>query len=629
MKEQMKKIELLLFHREGEQFLKDLRRAGVVHIDTDKADLSQRGESLRSELIRVDRILRDLGRLKIEEKTGSTQDDAAKLIDETEEINRQYESCSTEIATLQKDALQLKHWGDFDPALLDQLEERSVYTFFFDVPAKDMDSLDGQTYAVIQDMGASKYVVVFSRKETINLPYLEPLAVPRLSLKEVKAKIEDLAQKRQKLMARKKEIAARAQIIRAYGTGLENDLRYEQTQSSMQGLTAGRILHLTGWIPHSALPTVESLLENYSCWYETADPQREDRVPVKMKNPGGFKLFEPITKIFDLPDYFELDPTPFFAPFYALFFGLCLGDIGYGAVLLVLSLAAGAKMKKSLKPIFNLGAVLGLMTMLSGVLLNTFFGAPLFPGGQEQALLSSGGGFALLQNTVVDGKTVYPAMAFSVYLGIIQIILGMLLKSWNRYHAGGPLHAVFPFGTIALTAATVLALIKINFLDMATFFQVVSGGDISAAAVMSALSWTTVQVMGGIGLALLFLFNNPDKNVGIRLPLGLWELYQFVTGIMGDGLSYIRLFALGLAGGLLGNAFNQIAFMVSGDDKPAILFAATILILILGHTINFILAGLGAFVHPLRLTFVEFYNNLEFKGGAIPFSPFKKLENPK
>jgi V/A-type H+-transporting ATPase subunit I len=115
----------------------------------------------------------------------------------------------------------------------------------------------------------------------------------------------------------------------------------------------------------------------------------------------------------------------------------------------------------------------------------------------------------------------------------------------------------------------------------------------------------------------------------MRFGLGLWELYQFAQGLMGDGLSYLRLFALGLAGGLLGAAFNQIAFMFITTPDGTVNYASvgvigTILVLIVGHTLNLLLSALGAFVHPLRLIFVEFYNNLEFRGGGVPYSPLSK-----
>ena len=123
------------------------------------------------------------------------------------------------------------------------------------------------------------------------------------------------------------------------------------------------------------------------------------------------------------------------------------------------------------------------------------------------------------------------------------------------------------------------------------------------------------------------MFNNPDKNFFLRPLTGLWEFYQFVTGFLGDFLSYIRLFALGLASGLLGNAFNQIAFMIlpgypESTDYLSPLMAVSVIILLVGHTLNLGLSLLGSFVHPLRLTFVEFYKNLDFKGGGVAYQPF-------
>jgi V/A-type H+-transporting ATPase subunit I len=132
------------------------------------------------------------------------------------------------------------------------------------------------------------------------------------------------------------------------------------------------------------------------------------------------------------------------------------------------------------------------------------------------------------------------------------------------------------------------------------------------------------------GLVLTFLFNNPDKKMIGRLGLGLWEMYNFISALMSDILSYLRLFALGLASGLLGNAFNDIAFMLITREgqihyaSPLIVF--TILILVFGHTVNFGLSALGSFVHPLRLTFVEFYKNIGFKGGSSAYKPFFKIE---
>jgi V/A-type H+-transporting ATPase subunit I len=635
MIEKMKKLELLLYHREREDFLESLSTAGVVHITEETETLSEKGEKLRSDITRADKVLREIMRAKLdknisEKPQADTEKNGGELVKEFETILSRQEYITTEITGRKKDLLQLEAWGDFDPELLKKLEKNAIFAWFYDIPNKSLDSLAEYNYHIITDAGPSKYLIIFTRENTPPLQGIEPLPVPKRSLKKVRDEIADLENECAEYEEKKSGIAAQKKSIEAWKNMQEEAFLFERARLSMTPATENKVLHLTGWFPAPSENQVASTLSAYSCWYEFSSPRRDEPVPVKMKNRPGARLFEPITKIFDLPDYFELDPTPFIAPFYALFFGLCLGDVGYGFLMIVLAIVGMKLLPEKLKPVMVLGIVLGSATMFSGVLLNTAFGAPLFNGTAEGfAFFSNGGSLAVLEETTLEGRTVYPAMAFSVFLGIIQIILGMTLKAYNRFYDGGWKYTLFPFGTVLLTLSIAVSLVKINFLDMATFFQIVSRGDLMTQQVMHTFSWTPILGLASLGLLILFLFNNPDKKPAVRFPLGFWELYQFVTGIMGDGLSYIRLFALGLASGLLANAFNEIAFMASGDGAPGFMFIFTVLILLLGHSVNFILAGLGAFVHPLRLTFVEFYNNLEFNGGAVPYKPFSKLTTTK
>jgi V/A-type H+-transporting ATPase subunit I len=153
-------------------------------------------------------------------------------------------------------------------------------------------------------------------------------------------------------------------------------------------------------------------------------------------------------------------------------------------------------------------------------------------------------------------------------------------------------------------------------------------GPLNIGALLYAPGALAGKIIMFAGIAIFLVFNNPDKPFITRFfGLSIWEMYNFITGILGDVLSYLRLFALGLAGGLLGNAFNYIAFMlVTNADgsmnyvSPMMVF--TIIILLVGHSLNLALSMIGSFVHPLRLTFVEFYKNIEFKGGGTAYKPF-------
>ena len=138
-------------------------------------------------------------------------------------------------------------------------------------------------------------------------------------------------------------------------------------------------------------------------------------------------------------------------------------------------------------------------------------------------------------------------------------------------------------------------------------------------SVVSVLTWVVVA----LGAAGALLFNNPERNVLANFGAGLWDAYNMVTGILGDLLSYIRLFALGISSAILGYVFNSLAVSLS-PDVPVVKIIVMVIILLIGHGINIFMAALGSFVHPMRLTFVEFYKNSGFQGGGKKYQPFSK-----
>jgi V/A-type H+-transporting ATPase subunit I len=133
-----------------------------------------------------------------------------------------------------------------------------------------------------------------------------------------------------------------------------------------------------------------------------------------------------------------------------------------------------------------------------------------------------------------------------------------------------------------------------------------------------AMKWAVIAV-GGISALAIYIFNTPGRNPLINIGAGLWDTYNMATGILGDVLSYLRLFALGLAGGMLGQAFNNLALSVKGDSIAS--WLPFVLILVVGHVMNILLSGLGAFVHPMRLTFMEYFKNAGYEGKGAAYNP--------
>jgi V/A-type H+-transporting ATPase subunit I len=370
------------------------------------------------------------------------------------------------------------------------------------------------------------------------------------------------------------------------------------------------------------------------------------------------KLFEPIGDLFALPDYKELDLTPFFAPFFLLFFGFCVGDTGYGILFLVGATIFKFKASKEMKPILSLLQVLGVSTIILGAVSGTVFGINLIDTGYAlneaaisnlKALLPSdllaniqpllGEHFAtkdeyvkalsailgeenfalyktdLLKNAISDfnflNKFRYLLLDansmfnFALILGVIQIIFGICVRAANKIKQFGFLHGL---SSIGWAMAFIVGIIFV-------------GGDKAGLLSLEKFKILFYSLMGLSGVFIVF-FNNPSASIFASFGGGLYDIYGTATGVFGDLLSYIRLFALGISSAILGLVFNQIA--VQFLEIKYIGWLPFVLLLVFGHGINIFLASLGAFIHPMRLTFVEFYKNAGFVGGGKQYKPFSK-----
>ena len=375
---------------------------------------------------------------------------------------------------------------------------------------------------------------------------------------------------------------------------VHSQIEFSKVVLSTDALADNKLMLLEGWIPSERLPEMTEYLRTQEVYYETAAPTPEDDVPILLENKGFFRLFEPIMRLYMLPKYNELDLTPFFAPFFMLFFGLCLGDSGYGLFMLLavtLYRLFAKKLSASMKPILTLVQILGASTMVCGLLTGTCFGFNLY---DIQVPF-----FQTLKETIsLDNQQMFN---LSLILGGVQIIFGMILKAVNQTIQFGVKYAIATIGWILILVSTAVAF---------------------AAPGLMAMGGTVHLILLAIGGLMAYLYNSPDKNIFVNIGLGLWDSYNMATGLLGDILSYVRLFALGLSGGILASVFNSLAVGMSPDNViagPIVM----VLIFVIGHAINIFMNVLGAMVHPMRLTFVEFFKNAGYEGGGKEYNPFK------
>jgi V/A-type H+-transporting ATPase subunit I len=298
-----------------------------------------------------------------------------------------------------------------------------------------------------------------------------------------------------------------------------------------------------------------------------------------------------------LPKYGELDLVPFFAPFFMMFFGFCLGDAGYGLLFIIGATIAKPHLDGMMKKIITLVQWLGLATVIFGVLTGTFFGLNLI----EMVDAGQISWLAGLRKYMLDSEKLF---YFALVLGAIQILYGMGIKAANFSRQYGFRHALSTLGWMLLIIGSIVLYL------------------LRSENNQELISILFYVLFGASGILILFM-NNPDKNIFLNFGSGLWDVYSVVTGLLGDMLSYIRLFALGVSSAILGFVFNSLATEMSGS-VPVVSQIIFVVILLIGHGLNIFMASLGAFVHPLRLTFVEFYKNAGFQGGGKPYSPFMK-----
>lgn len=601
----MKKITFLAYHKEYESFLNSLRELGVVHTvekQQGAADNTELQDNIRLSS-RLAATLKLLQNVKLEKgaiavKEGGTPDRGMQVLDEVDALQAEKNKLLQQLQTYAKERDALLAWGDFEPEGIQRLNDAGyVIGFYTCSEGNYQEEWETEYHATVISRFSSKvfFITVTKAGEEVDLD-VEQVKLPAYSLTQVQqlyAETEQaIAGNEQKLVELPmKDIPALQEALKE----LQSNIEFSKVVLSTEQAAGEKLMLLEGWAPARNKIEIEAFLDASHVYYEISDPTPEDNVPIELNNKGFFSWFEPICKLYMLPKYNELDLTPFFAPFFMIFFGLCLGDSGYGLFLFIGATAYRLMAKKltpSAKSVVSLIQVLATSTFFCGLLTGTFFGANIY--NLDWPIVQR-----LKHAVFMDNNDMF---RLSLILGVVQIMFGMVLKAVNQAIQFGFKYAVATIGWIILLISMGISALLPTVLPM--------GG-------------TVHLVILGIAGVMIFLFNTPGKNIFLNIGLGLWDSYNMVTGLLGDVLSYVRLFALGLSGGILAGVFNSLATGMSPDNVimgPIVM----VLIFVIGHAINIFMNVLGAMVHPMRLTFVEFFKNSGYEGGGKEYKPFRK-----
>ena len=589
---QMKKYTFLVFHREYEAFLEQLREVGVVHI-TEKAAGMADDAHLQELLAKAENTRKIIA-----------QGAHDQLLTEKANLEQR-------IATTKKEADRMAIWGDFSAERLEQLKAAGYTLRYFSCAKKLFQEEWG---IVVAEDGAIVYFVHVSKtsepSELLNT-VLELCQEQQLNSKSAAELLKDVEGLNGLLVAQNARIELWAkENIPALETELkelQHTIDWKRVTLNTDTECDGSLKLLEGFCPIDQVPALQEMLQKQEVYYQEEDPTAEDNTPIKLRNNRFTQLFESLTGMYGWPNYGEFDPTPVLAPFFLLFFAMCMGDCGYGILLMIIGMLI-AKKKLNIAMFDGLGpiiTVLGVGTTIVGFFLGTFMGMDLYAAEWVPQALKN---VMIKGNLELAGSAYDIQMVLALCIGVFHICLAMVVKAICYTKQTGFKENIATWGwTLLIVGGLIVAILGMTVLPAEVF------------------KWTLIAVAGVSALG-IYIFNTPGRNPLINIGAGLWETYNMATGILGDVLSYIRLYALGLAGGMLGAAFNNLGLMVMGGSTEGTTWQwlPFVLILVLGHVLNLAMSALGAFVHPLRLSFVEYFKNAGYEGKGTLYKPFKK-----
>lgn len=607
MIDKMTKYSFILLSGKTETFLERLQQLGLVDITRSRKPIDAESGAIWENAKEIKKVISILRKADF-----SKSPDAAAIektvqsivlpddsISYTKDTVADIERLKARYSSLRKEETARQPWGEFETESLKKISDAGYVIRYYSVPKKKFKEEWSSLYPlqiISETQSNIWFITVAGRDEEYDFP-VESVPAPAGSWKDAQKEAEavndELILKYAALLKLKERIPV-----------LEEEYANELTRLDLYLADSGKTLAaedmitvFEGFAPEENEAALCEEFDKMDIIYLKSKAVEEDNPPIKLKNNRFARMFEVLTGMYGMPVYGEFDPTPILGPFFLLFFSMCMGDAGYGILLVLIGMFL-KKSSGSMAKISSLVITLGIGTFFVGIVLGTFFGINL----AESSWVPS-----WLKKCMITGEIAgYSSqMVLAICIGIFHICLAMTVKAIGYTCRFGFRNTVSTWGWLLLIVGGI----------------VIAG--LAFLGVMSepVVKWAVIilGIISGLGI---YIFNTPGRNPLINIGSGLWETYNMATGLLGDVLSYLRLYALGLAGGMLGNAFNNLAGMLlDGIPVPGLNWLGFIVILILGHALNLAMSCLGAFVHPLRLTFVEYFKNSGYEGKGTAYNP--------
>ena len=476
------------------------------------------------------------------------------------------------------------------------LEEATPLVHFSEI-SKDV--LNARVMVIYHHVAAGEVEEILSEYEFSPVELLEVDRPPSEELSALAEEEEELLSEREGFLEKAEEISAIRPRVVLYHEYLVNQRNKQEVVSDFAHTETA--FAIEGWIKASDEDEIRELVTSLSgeVEMETFDPEPEESPPTTTVQPERRKPFWLLTKLYGNPDYREYDATLPMTPFFVVFFGMCLGDVGYGIALALICWQMRKRLVVSpkIQDFLKLLMYTGVSAAFFGILGGSYFGI-------EYDMLPK-----LFQKTAVllpyseggEGNP-YWFLGLALGLGVLQLVVGYIVELADNYRNGRIVDAVF---------------------DQATVLGMMLGIGIAAVGFIleiTALIWMGVMLFLISALLMVAMGGRESESIPGRIVNGFFFLYSTLTGLVGDILSYVRLFALGLATVLVAAVVNEIGKQLLG--LPILGYLLMAVVLVGGHAFNLGMSFLGAFVHPLRLQYVEFFSKF-YDNGAKPYDPFR------
>ncbi len=631
----MKKVSLIIMGDKKTEALKKLRKLGMIHIEITEGS-GDRLNELKEQISLLENAIFIVGGKKTTEEKELTVDESLNIAKEISTLTDEKKNCQAEMITLNSELERIKGWGELEPKSIEDLVEKGIDVAFYEIPEKEYKSFNEgvKTIKLGESKNSVKFMLIKSGfddeeklVESLNSYKLE---LPQMSTEEMRQKSAELGDKIKSIDEKILSYGNYTSTLKNAVKACEKEIEFEVYATGMadENLSDDKnvsVAHFKGYIETENLDKLKETAKSNSWGLLVEDPTQEDDVPTKLKNNKFVSLIYPLTDFLGaVPGYFEYDISGWFLAFILIFFGIIFGDGGYGlficavaAIPIIKSLVA----KKTVSPTFLLVGLLGLSTVLWGTLTCTWFG--LSPEQIPQWLQNLS--IPVISNVYEDRiwhpfwtqgevglTTAQNLQIFCFSLALIQLTIAHIKGAKRNIKS---LKALGDIGSI-------LQLFGIYYLVLSL---VVNPEVFSFSLVISGIPVGTVSlVLIGLGFVLSFIFSNYEGNIIKSILASLTNIVSVLLGVVNvfsDIVSYIRLWAVGLAGAAIAATVNELAGPLLGNFLFMII---AIMLLVFGHGLNMILNVLSVIVHGIRLNTLEFSSHLDMSWSGHKFKPFNE-----